>query len=357
MEDSISVIGRVVLGIISLISISAIIKLKYSKRVGNEFFTIMIIFWFSVLIISIKPEILEPVLNDIGFVNRAQFLLALSMGIILYLLYQQSMKSKIFLSRYNQLIRETALEQFSLELEKIQKQKTDIVIIIVAKNEDKSIGKIINDIHSLSITESFQIIVINDGSTDKTAKVAHQNGALVVNHFFNLGIGGAIKTGFLASKLLNPDIVINLDADGQHDPKYIPEMISLIKNANADLIYASRFHSKSQYSTSSVRSFGNKFYTKLINKLGNLSISDVTSGYRAIRASKIKSIFFVSETNFAIELALRAGKNHLNIMEIPITASEREYGASQFYKIENFLVYNTRAILQIFRAKFRNTQF
>jgi len=221
----------------------------------------------------------------------------------------------------------------------------------------KTIGKVIDGIHSLSLSDPYQIIVVNDGSKDKTAYIAKQKNTLVVNHFFNLGIGGAIKTGYLAAKFLNPLVVVNLDADGQHSPEYISKMIDEIKNKKCDLVYASRFHSESSYSTSGVRSIGNKFYTNLVNKIGKISLTDVTSGYRAIRFEKIKSIYFISETNFAIELALRAAKNNLKIVEIPIVASEREHGLSQFYKIERFLVYNIRATIQIYNSRFRSIEF
>jgi len=357
MEYDISIIGRSALIIISLFVIMMITKIRLSKRSGNEFFVIMILFWSAILIIAIRPELIEPLLNDIGFVNRAQFLLALSMGIILYLLIYQMARNKETFTRYHQLVRSTTLSHFKNSIDSLSKENTDLVIVIVAKDEENTIGSVIDRINSLNLSLSYKILVIDDGSNDSTANIARNKNALVISHLFNLGIGGATKTGFLACKFLKPSFVVSIDSDNQHDPKYIPEMLALLKNNDTDLVYASRFHPDSNYSTTGVRLMGNKFYTSLVNKLGKISITDVTSGYRAIKFDKISSIFFLSETNFAIELALRAGRNNLKIAEIPTMASEREHGASQFHKIEKFLTYNTKALSQIFTACFRKVDF
>jgi len=313
MEFDISIIGRTALVTISIFVILIVTKIRFSKRSGNEFFVIMILFWSSILIISIKPQLIEPLLNDIGFVNRAQFLLVLSVGIILYMLIYQTVRNKETFTRYHQLIRSTTLSHFKNSIAFMPKQNIDLVIVIVAKDEEHTIGSVIDRINSLNLSLSYKILVIDDGSNDSTANISRNKDALVISHLFNLGIGGATKTGFLACKFLKPSYVISIDADDQHDPKYIPEMLSLLKNKDIDLVYASRFHPKSNYSTSGVRLMGNKFYTDLVNKLGKISITDVTSGYRAIKFDKISSIFFLSETNFAVELALRAGRNNLKI--------------------------------------------
>jgi len=95
-----------------------------------------------------------------------------------------------------------------------------------------------------------------------------------------------------------------------------------------DMVYGSRFADISEYKTNVIRLIGNKFYTKLVNRLGKISITDVTSGYRALRADKIKSVYYNAETNSALELALRAATNGLQITEIPTQAEMRIHGHS-----------------------------
>jgi len=347
---------KIFLMILSAVLIVVITKLRIQNRTGNQFFIVMIIFWSGVFVIALRPSILDSVLNSTGLVNRAQFLFSISLIIILYLLFTQAVKSKTTSQNLNRVIRELALTNFRKDLSITKGKTIDVIIIIVAKNEETSIGTVIDKIHSLSLPSTYRIIVVNDGSTDKTESIAQSKGALVISHYYNLGIGAVIKTGFLATKILNPKLVINIDGDGQHDPKYIPEIISKLKNGQADLVYASRFAKESNYETNVVRSVGNRFYTKMVNTIGKISLTDVTSGYRGIKFEKLDSIFFVSESNFAIELALRAGRAGLKIIEIPTIAETREFGLSQFHKIEKFLVYNLNAISQIFNAFFRKPE-
>lgn len=357
MSEDLLIAGRISLMIISLIVIFFIIKAKNDQRVGNQFFIAMMIFWAGTFVIALKPDILEPVLNATGFVNRSQFLLSASIVIILYLLYHQSLQRKSISSSFNQTIRKIALDYFQRELKQMEINSPEIVIVIVAKNESETIGKVIDGIKSQAISEPYSILVVNDGSSDNTEKIAKEKGTMVVNHYYNLGVGAANKTGYLASRLLNPKIIVNIDSDGQHDPKYIPEIISKIKKENADLVYASRFANKNSYKTSIVRKMGNKFYTGLVNRIVGTNLTDVTSGFRGIKFEKLRSIFFVSENNFAIELAIRAGKNKLRIMEISTEAIPRTTGKSQFHKVEQFLIYNINALIQVYNAFSKNPQF
>jgi len=345
-------IPRIFLVGLSIFAIFLTIKFRKDDRIGNQFFVVINIFWVTIFLISIKPDILDSVLNATGLVNKSQFLFGISLSIIIYLLYIQSAKSKSTVSNLNHLIRSIAFHNFRELIPNLE--KIDILINIAAKNEEKTIGNVIEKIKNLNIPYKYKILVINDGSTDKTEAVAIKAGAIVINHFYNLGIGAAIKTGFIACKILKPRILINIDADEQHNPKYIPKLIEKIENENLDLVYTSRFSKQSSYKTNFIRSSGNKFYTKLVNRLGHISISDVTSGYRALRAEKINSVYFCSESNFSIELALRAAKNKLRISEIPIESEERKIGRSQFHRIEKFLIYNFIAVKQIFNSYFRS---
>ncbi len=346
-------IARWILVTISIIFISLLIKARINNRVGNQFFIIMIIFWSSILIISSRPEILDSVLDTTGLVNRAQFLFSVSLLIIGYLLYNQVLKNRTAVTNLNRIIRKVALANFAQQIK--NSENTQVVIILVAKDESATIGSVIDNIKSQNISESYKILVVNDGSEDDTEKIAKEKGALVVNHFYNLGIGAANKTGYLACQKLNPKFVINIDSDGQHDPKYIPQIISKLKND--DLVYGSRFSKQSYYQTSIIRKIGNRFYTNLVNKISRINLTDVTSGYRGIKFERIKSIFFVSEKNFAIELALRAAKNKLKISEISTEAIPRKTGKSQFYKVERFLIYNINVLIQIYNAFSKNPQF
>jgi len=353
LEDLFLIGSKIGLVIISLVIIGVLIKIRTRGRIGNKFFGIMMVFWGFVIAISFNPNILDSLINSTGLDNRAQFLLILSMVIIVYTLYSQTIKNKNISGDFYLLIRKTAIDNFRREFKEDIKETMDILIVITAKNEEKTIGKVIDSIKLLKLTFSYKILVVNDGSTDDTESIARSNGALVVNHVFNLGIGAATKTGFYVSKLLKPKIIVNIDADGQHDPRFIPQMVSKIQDDKMDMVYGSRFYKNTEYDTSVVRYIGNKFYTRLVNRITGLSLTDVNTGYRAILFDKLDSIFFLSETNFAIELAIRAAKNGLNITEIPTLSINRAYGQSQFHNIEKFFIYNINAQKQIFNANYR----
>ena len=338
---------------ISTIMVLLLIKVRYSNRIGNQFFVIVILFWLIIFIVSFNPDIIGIIIESSSLENRAQFLLMITIPIVIYLLYSQVVKNKNLSLNFRKVIRQLAISNFSRKIKNLEFDSLYLVIVMAAKNEEKTIGEVIKKIKSLQLTIQYKIIVINDGSSDKTEKIAEDSGAIVINHFYNLGLGAAIKTGFIASYLLKPKVIINLDADDQHDPKHIPKILDEIKNG-ADMVYCSRFQNKNNYKTSTVRLAGNKFYNQLVNKLGHLTLTDVTSGYRGIRYEKLKDIFFTSETNFAIELALRAAKNRLNIVEIPVEMSNRLYGQSQFFRLEKFFIYNINAIIQIFNSYFKH---
>ena len=347
----VDLVARIVLIILSILMIIVFAKLKKEQRVGTQLFVILVIFWSVILISAIEPSILIQARDNTTLDSNAQLLLIISVIVILYLLFVQVGRLKITSGDLHTIVRKLAISNFKQNFSNTE--KIEVLIVICAKNEENTIGKIIEEIKSMNMPFLYKILVVNDGSTDKTANISKAKGALLVDHVYNLGLGGAIKTGFIISKFLNPEIIINIDADGQHDPKYIPEIVSEIKNNGSDLVYASRFTKKSEYDSTTVKLVGNKFYTNLVKKIAKIPFTDVTSGYRGIKTSKIDSIFFVAESNFAIELAIRGAKNGLKITEIPVNAKIRKHGKSQFHRLERFVGYNTNALVQIFNVYFK----
>jgi hypothetical protein len=344
------IVARAVLVVISILVIFLAIKLKRNERIGNQLFWPVIIFWGIVITVATEPSVIDIIMNSTALGNNAQFLLILSVGFIVYLLLIQVRKSETTSFDLHKVVRNIAISNFKQNLK--NPEKVDVLIVICAKNESKTIGQVIDSIKSENLPFTYKILVVNDGSSDQTAQIAEAKDALVINHVYNLGLGGAIKTGFIISKIFNPNIVINIDADGQHDPKYIPNIVSKLRNNEADLVYGSRFADETNYDSSTVKFVGNKFYTNLLKKITKIPFTDVTSGYRGIKSEKINSIYFVSEGNFAIELAIRAARSGLKIVEISTNAKIRKEGRSQFHRLERFFLYNINAFRQIYYAIF-----
>ena len=167
MSTEIFFFARILLVIVSIIIIVVLTKIKIDGRTGTEFYTIMMIFWASLIIVGAKPEILDSILDTTGIINRTQFLFSASLIIIVYLLYNQSRKSKKTSSNLFQVIRNIALSNFKKEIQN-KPSTAELIIVIVAKDESKSLGKVIDEINKEEIPLSYDILVVNDGSSDNT---------------------------------------------------------------------------------------------------------------------------------------------------------------------------------------------
>lgn len=167
-----------------------------------------------------------------------------------------------------------------------------VSVVLPAKNESGAIVKTISKILGLKLVD--EIIVVNDGSTDNTAELAEKWGAKVINHPYSKGNGAAIKTG--ARNALG-DIIVFMDADGQHDPNDIPKLLVEIEKGY-DLVVGAR-QKGSQASVG--RGIANKFYNNLASYMTEHKVEDLTSGFRAARAEKFRE-FIYCQMVFHIQL-------------------------------------------------------
>lgn len=223
--------------------------------------------------------------------------------------------------------------------------KKKVAIVIPARNEGYSISKVLDTIPPLSEFEK-KVFVIDDGSGDNTFEVAEQKNVEVVRHPVRLGVGGALKTGFLLAKEWNADITAQLDADGEHDPKDLPRLLEHVLNGDVDMVIGSRFMDGDP-PLSFTRTVGIKLFTWLVNRLTGYRLTDITSGYRVFKGEVLEKVMFPSEKHWAIEMTLLASRNNLKVMEVPIKTTIRKTGKSQFHELMTFLLYPIRAIKQL----------
>ena len=224
-----------------------------------------------------------------------------------------------------------------------------IAIVIPAHDEAGTIESVLREIPATTPEVLYQVFVCDDASTDGTGDLASASGATVVKHPTNLGIGAALATGFSAARAWNPDVYVQMDADGQHDPALIPWLLEPILRGQADYVIGSRFLTGAR-GLSPVRRVGVWFYSQLVSVLGRFRISDVTSGFRAFRPGVYDRIRVRARKNWAIEVTLRAGLGRLRTVEISTPFRPREGGRSQFDVRRLFLQYHYRASIQILRA-------
>lgn len=191
-----------------------------------------------------------------------------------------------------------------------------ISIVLPAKNESGAIGKTIVQIQQLQLVH--EIIVVNDGSTDSTQAVAEHAGATVVTHPYSKGNGAAIKTG---ARSATGDIIVFMDADGQHDPQYIPHLLEKIEQGY-DLVVGAR-QKGSQASVG--RGIANTLYNNLATYMTEQKVEDLTSGFRAVRADKFREFLYLLPNGFSYPTTstmafFRAG---YSVTYVPIHAAKR----------------------------------
>lgn len=191
----------------------------------------------------------------------------------------------------------------------------NVTVILPAFNEEVSIGSVV----LLTRYYADSVIVVDDGSSDRTAEIARKAGAEVIVHEVNKGKGAALKTGFAAADDLGADIIVTMDSDGQHNPAEIPKLIEPIIKGEADMVNGSRYLNGLDKNTPAYRRVGQTILDEVTNLNSGLHITDSQSGFRAFSAST-KDIFRFKAQGMAIEseMLADAGKSGLRIAEVEI---------------------------------------
>ena len=199
----------------------------------------------------------------------------------------------------------------------MQPNNARIIICIPAYNEAKSVGDIIQKAKNYAT----EVMVYDDGSLDNTNYVAKAAGATVIRQSTNKGYGAAIKTLFQVAREKNADIMVTLDADGQHNANQIHDIIEPILNDGFDIVIGSRFlRDQDKNEVPAYRSVGIKTITKIIESVSHNNITDAQSGFRAYSKNALSKIdLFEEGMAVSTEILLRAKENNLLIKEVPIT--------------------------------------
>jgi len=220
------------------------------------------------------------------------------------------------------------------------------LVIIPAHNEEANIYGIIRRIKDYS--GALDVLVVDDGSTDQTAHLAREAGAIVARHPFNMGYGVALQTGYKYADKQGYELVVQMDGDGQHDPKYISELSSSIREGLADVVIGSRFLSGEVYRAPINRRIGIFLFSSLVSLLIGQSITDSTSGFQALNSKVVR--FFTGDIYpcdypdaDVIIMLHRAG---FRIREIPLVMHRRQ-GAKSMHSGLKPLYYVFKMTLSI----------
>lgn len=222
------------------------------------------------------------------------------------------------------------------------------LVIMPAWNEDLIVGETVREV--IRIAPQCDVLVVSDGSTDGTAEVAEKAGAQVLVLPFNLGVGGAMRAGFKYAHRHGYSTVIQVDADGQHDPKDIQVVLDGLNHA--DISIGARFAERGTYSVSGPRKWAMGFLAAVISRLAGTKLTDVTSGFRAGNARAIAQYLdhypaeYLGDTIDSLVVALRSG---CTVIQVPVEMRARQAGTPSHNPFKAG-IYLGRSVLALFLA-------
>jgi len=237
----------------------------------------------------------------------------------------------------------------------LNKLKHDTIIIIPAFNEEGSISNVINGCKK-NLLQS-DILVINDASTDNTSKIVRDLNVKVIDLPFNLGVGTALQTGYKFAADKNYKYIIQLDADGQHNTKFLPDIFDKLEKKEFDFIIGSRFLSGEKYKNHSIRRFWINIFAKFLSLLIKEKLTDPTSGCRAFN-QKVLKYCITDSYNFAYpdaDFLLTLHKIGVKFYELPIVMENRISGKSQYSGFKP-LYYVIKMVLSIIIVMLRTKE-
>lgn len=238
-----------------------------------------------------------------------------------------------------------------------------VLIIIPAFNEEENILNTYNSIinYNKKNKTKYDVIIINDCSTDNTKRILEKNSIPHVNLIHNLGIGGAVQTGYKYAYENNYDIAVQFDGDGQHDVNYVSDIITPILNGDSDFVIGSRFIDKDidGFKSSTTRRIGIKIISFFIKFATGKKVFDTTSGFRAVNKEIIYdfSLSYPNEYPEPLTTAELLKKNY-EFKEVPVKMKEREGGVSSIraWKSIYYMMNVCLALLAIKMRRYRRCQ-
>lgn len=223
------------------------------------------------------------------------------------------------------------------------------LIYLPALNEAEKISSVLHSLpRTLEGVTDLEILVVDDGSEDNTAELAHQAGAVVISHRQNRGVGSAFQTALDYALRTGVDILVSIDADGQFDPEDIPTLVRPILEGRADLVTGNRFSKGRPAHMAGIKYWGNRLVTRVVNYGAGTNLHDVSTGFRAYGREALYHLNLFGLFTYTHETILDLGNKNLEIAEIPI--SVRYFPERKSRVAKNLWSYGANAGAIIFRT-------
>jgi glycosyltransferase involved in cell wall biosynthesis len=227
-----------------------------------------------------------------------------------------------------------------------------MVAIVPALNEEHTVPRVIDELRAFNV--DLDIVVIDDGSTDRTADVAAAMGAYVLRLPFNLGIGGAVQTGFRFAHERGYDLAVRVDGDGQHDASQLGRILEPVLAGRADIAVGSRFAvAEGGYRSSRSRRVGIRILAAVVSRVVGQRVTDTTSGFQALNRKGIALFAGDYPHDYPeVEATVMVFRHRLQLEEVPVTMRERGGGSSSITALRS-IYYMVKVLLAIFVGLFR----
>jgi glycosyltransferase involved in cell wall biosynthesis len=225
------------------------------------------------------------------------------------------------------------------------------IAIVPAYNEEQNVGRVVDELRAFDA--GLDVVVVSDGSADRTADVAAEHGARVVRLPFNLGIGGAVQAGFQYASERGYDLVIRCDGDGQHDPSELGKVLAPVLAGEADIAVGSRFTGDGEFRSSATRRIGIRLLALIVSWIAGQRVTDTTSGFQALNRKAIDLFAADYPHDYPeVEGMVMTIKHRLRLCEVPVRMREREHGRSSITALRS-VYYMAKVLVALFVGLFR----
>jgi hypothetical protein len=286
----------------------------------------------GVVLVSVVPQLFEPVSRLLGLENRAFALLGLANLLLFALFLNMLGRVREAGRRSGEIVTGLAVREYSEKYlsaeERADGHPGEILIVVPAYDEEGGIQGVLRRVPDEVLGHEVKTVVVDDGSNDASAAIARAEGVPVVTHVVNRGQGDALRTGFAIAQTERSQVVVNLDADGQYKPEELDRLVKPIIEGKADFVLGSRFMGFYE-EAGSVRHVGVVFFSRMISLLTGVKVSDCTNGYRAIRVSELHKMNLREDRFNANEIILEALKHKLRFEQVPVSMMSRAAGETK----------------------------
>jgi glycosyltransferase involved in cell wall biosynthesis len=226
------------------------------------------------------------------------------------------------------------------------------IAVVPAFNEQQNVGRVIEEIREFD--PGLDIVVVDDGSVDATATVAREHGAIVLRLPFNLGIGGAVQTGFRYAFEHGYELAVRVDGDGQHDASQLDRVVAPVLAGEADIAVGSRFVAQGEgYRSSRSRRIGIRLLALVVSRIVGRRVTDTTSGFQALNEKGIALFARDYPHDYPeVEATVMVSRHRLRSVEVPVSMRERTSGRSSITALRS-VYYMIKVLLAIFVGLFR----